>query len=460
MSDGSANMGVSHATAPALRAELRCIECGETYALHSVVYRCKSCDGLLEVAHDEAAITARSADEWRLLFESRFRAGPAPYDSGVWGKQEWVLPELAEEHIVSLGEGATPLVALRRLGQAVDLPGLYIKQCGTSHSGSFKDLGMTVLVSHVVALRARGLPIKAVVCASTGDTSAALAAYGAAAGVPSIVLLPAGKISTAQLMQPLANGSIVVNLDTDFDGCMRVVREITKDDSLYLANSMNPLRIEGQKTISVEIVQQLGWTVPDWVVIPGGNLGNVSALGAGFKLLRAAGLIDRLPRIALAQAQRANPMVRSFREGYAPLEPIQAGATLASAIRIGNPVSFPRAVRTLREFEGVAEEASESELADAAAFADLYGTFADPHTGVALAAAFKLRQKNVIGRDERVVVISTAHGLKFQNFKTDYHEGKFDFAVRHANGFVAAPEDADRVRAIIHEEIARRLDHV
>ena len=439
-----------------LRAGLRCIECGATYDLNSVIYRCSACGGLLEVAHDTDAIQSIPAEEWRQRFDDRFRLAPAPYNSGVWGKKEWVLPEIADEHVVSLGEGASPLVHMRRLGQAADLPNLHLKQCGTSHSGSFKDLGMTVLVSHVVSLRAKGLPIQAMVCASTGDTSAALAAYGAAAGVPSIVLLPTGKISTAQLMQPLSNGSIVVNLDTDFDGCMRVVREITKDDRLYLANSMNPLRIEGQKTISIEIVQQLGWQVPDWVIIPGGNLGNVSALGAGFKLLRAAGLIDRMPRIALAQAARANPMVQSYRDDFAPLQPIQAGDTLASAIRIGNPVSFPRAVRTLKEFEGVAEEATEAELADAAAFADLHGAFTDPHTGVALACAFKLRSKGIINRDETAVVISTAHGLKFQKFKTDYHEGTLDFESRHANKFVQAPEDADRVREIIEREIAGR----
>ncbi len=441
---------------PALRASLRCIECGTAHDLFSIVYRCRACDGLLEVDHDLDAIRAVSAAGWRERFESRFRMGRSPYDSGVWGKKEWVLPEIADERVVTLGEGATPLVRMARLGQARGLENLYLKQCGTSHTGSFKDLGMTVLVSHVVDLIQRGHRIAAMICASTGDTSAALAAYGAAAGVPSIVLLPAGKISTAQLMQPLSSGAIVINLDTDFDGCMRVVRELTRDESLYLANSMNPLRIEGQKTISVEITQQLGWEVPDWVVIPGGNLGNVSALGAGFKLLRAVGLIDRLPRICLAQAARANPMVRSFQNGFAPLEPMRAGETLASAIRIGNPVSFPRAVRTLREFDGVAEEASEEELADAAAFADLYGAFTDPHTGVALACAFKLRDKKIIGPGERVVVVSTAHGLKFQKFKTDYHEATLDFPVRYPNRFVPAPEDPERVRAVISEQIARR----
>jgi threonine synthase len=399
-----------------LKCDLACIECGKHYDIFQVRYLC-DCGGLLEVRHDAAALQAKSGQDWKALFTDRFRQGSYPYSSGVWGKKEWVLPHIEDKNVISLGEGATPCLRLPRYASALGVRDIFIKQCGVSHTGSFKDLGMTVLVSHVVDLKARGIPIRAVACASTGDTSAALAAYAAAAGIPTIVFLPAGKISSAQLAQPVSSGSIVLSLDTDFDGCMRVVREVTADNTLYLANSMNPLRIEGQKTISIEICQQLGWQAPDWIVIPGGNLGNVSALASGLDLLQDAGMLDRVPRICLAQSQNANPMYLSFKNNF-HFEAVQAKTTLASAIQIGNPVSFPRAVRALKKYNGIVEEATEQELADAAAEGDRFGLFNDPHTGVALAAAKKLIVRGDIRPADRVVVISTAHGLKFQEFKS------------------------------------------
>src|SRR3974377_898025 len=209
---------------------------------------------------------------------------------------------------------------------------------------------MTVLVSQVKQMISEGAPIQAVACASTGDTSAALAVYCAAAGIQAIVLLPRGKISIAQLVQPIANNALVLSLDTDFDGCMRVVQEITKDESIYLANSMNSLRIEGQKTVGIEIVQQFDWETPDVIIIPGGNLGNVSALGKGLLMMHDLGLIAKLPRIVVAQAERANPLYRAYLSNFEVFEPRPAQKTLASAIQIGNPVSFEKAVRTLKQF--------------------------------------------------------------------------------------------------------------
>ncbi|MBX7058195.1 MAG: threonine synthase [Leptospirales bacterium] len=440
-----------------LKAVLRCIECGRQYSLHVVLYRCQHCDGLLEVFHDVSALQATPAQEWKQLFEGRMSDFCHPWNSGVWGKREWVLPEIDDQDIVSHSEGRSPLSELHELAHELDLSRLWIKQCGISHTGSFKDLGMTVLVSHVRSLIRRGISIRAVACASTGDTSAALAAYAAAAGIPTIVFLPAGKITTAQLVQPLASGAIVLSLDTDFDGCMEVVQAITADQSIYLANSMNPLRIEGQKTVSIELVQQLGWQAPDWVIIPGGNLGNVSALGAGFKLLRDCGLIDRLPRICVAQSERANPLYLSFQKNFSALEPVKARTTLASAIQIGNPVSYPRAVRTLREFEGVVEQASEEELAEASARTDRFGQFCDPHTGVALAALFKLRQQGAIKAQQSVALISTAHGLKFSDFKIGYHEGRLSDVgqQRYRNMPVALPADIKRVRAALAERLGK-----
>jgi threonine synthase len=431
--------------------------CPGRYEVFDVIYRCPACTGLLEVTHDIEALRGRAGTEWRELFDGRAgnRAGAAA--SGVWGAAEWVLPQLRSENIVTLGEGRTPLLPAPRLAAALGLDDLWIKQCGVSHTGSFKDLGMTVLVSAVAQMMADGLnPVRAVACASTGDTSAALAAYAAVAGIPAIVFLPHGKISTAQLIQPIANGAHVLALDTDFDGCMRIVQEVTRDNTIYLANSMNSLRVEGQKTVGVEIVQQLGWQVPDWIVLPSGNLGNISALARGLALAHALGAIDRLPRLAAAQAERANPLYRAYQAGFERFEAMTAGATAASAIRIGNPVSYEKAVRALRDFDGVVEQASEDELADAAALADRAGLYACPHTAVALAVAARLARQGVIQPGQRVVVISTAHGLKFTDFKVCYHEGTLaDATARRRNPPIELPADAGAVRAQLDEWLKR-----
>ncbi len=433
--------------------------CEGRYSLFDVIYRCPNCSGLLEVVHDAAALAERPGVEWRALFDSRGRAATGAAGSGVWSKAEWVLPHVAPEHIVTLGEGFTPLVTAPRLAHDLGLTDLWVKQCGISHTGSFKDLGMTVLVSAVAQMMADGnSPVRAVACASTGDTSAAMAAYAAVAGIPAIVFLPRGKISTAQLIQPLANGAHVLALDTDFDGCMRVVREVTRDNSIYLANSMNSLRVEGQKTVGIEIVQQLGWQVPDWIILPSGNLGNISALAKGLALAHQLGVIDRLPRLAAAQAERANPLYRAYQTGFQRFEPVTAGVTAASAIRIGDPVSYEKAVRALQAFDGVVEQADEDELAHAAALADRAGLYACPHTGVALAVAGKLARRGVIRTGQRVVVISTAHGLKFTGFKTAYHEDSLpDVAALHSNRPVELAPDTGAVKAELERWMEKRL---
>jgi threonine synthase len=433
----------------AFSAEFRCIAgCDGGYPLDQVIYRCPRCGDLLEVVHDLAALRAQPAAAWKQRFGERWRSVDEPWGSGVWGKHEWVAPGIEPANIVSLGEGTTALTRVPRFAAALGLGDVRVKHCGTSHTGSFKDLGMTVLVSAVKQMVARGRPIRAVACASTGDTSAALAAYAAAAGMRAVVILPRGKISTAQLVQPLAAGALVLAIDTDFDGCMQIVQQLAEREGVYLANSMNSLRIEGQKTVAIELCQQLGWQVPDWVVIPGGNLGNVSALGAGFELLLALGLVDKRPRICVAQAAHASPLHASFEAGWADLVAVKAKTTLASAIQIGNPVSFKKAVRALRAFDGVVEAASEADLADAAAHADRDGLFTCPHTGVALAALTKLAARGVVTRDHRVVVISTASGLKFADFKVGYHEATLAGvpAPRFRNTPVELPEQYDAVR--------------
>ena len=390
------------------------------------------------------------------LFDERYKSTEWPYGSGVWGKKEWVLPQIDNENIVSLYEGGTNLFWAERFGKLLGLEDLWIKLCGNSHSGSFKDLGMTVLVSQVKQMISEGAPIKAVACASTGDTSAALAVYCAAAEIQSIVLLPKGKISIAQLVQPIANGALVLSLDTDFDGCMRVVQEITRDKTIYLANSMNSLRIEGQKTVGIEIVQQFDWQTPDVIIIPGGNLGNVSALGNGLLMMQNLGLISKLPRIVVAQAEHANPLYRSYLKNFETFEPMRARKTLASAIQIGNPVSAEKAIRILKQFNGIVEQATEQELSDAAALGDTTGMLNCPHTGVALAALIKLLKAGKIDKSERVVVISTAHGLKFTDFKVRYHKETLDFPCRFANKPIELPPRVDAVKKALQQALKKR----
>ena len=429
--------------------------CDERYELNEVIYNCKKCGGLLEVRHDIEKLKHRGPESWMRLFDERNRRTKWPFGSAVWGKKEMVCPNVENDNVVSLYEGGSNLFWAERLGNIIGTEDLWIKQCGNSHTGSFKDLGMTVLVSMVKQMISEGKDIMGVACASTGDTSAALSAYSAAAGIPAIVFLPKDKVSTAQLIQPIANGALTLSLDTDFDGCMEIVQKVCSENNIYLANSMNSLRIEGQKTVSIELVQQLDWEVPDVVIIPGGNLGNVSALGKGFLLMKELGMINRLPRIVCVQAAKANPLYQSYLKGFEEFKPIRAQKTLASAIQIGNPVSFNKAVKILKMFNGVVEQATEDELANAAALADKTGLFNCPHTGVALAVLFKLVERKEIKKDERIVIISTAHGLKFIDFKVKYHENKLDEVdSQYANTPIELPPEYDKVKKAILDKIA------
>ncbi len=414
--------------------------CDESFPLTEVIYRCPRCNGLLEVKHDIPRLRKRSAAEWMSLFDQRYMRTQYPYGSGVWGKKELVCPTIDDRNVVSLYEGGSNLFWAERFGASIGLQDLWIKQCGNAHSGSFKDLGMTVLVSAVKEIISQGADVDAVICASTGDTSASLAAYCAAAGIPCVVLLPKDRVSPAQLVQPLSNGALTLALDTDFDGCMAIVKELSSDKRFYLANSVNPLRIEGQKTVSMEIVQQFDWEVPDWIIVPGGNLGNVTAIGLGFQMMLDLGIIRSLPRIACAQAANANPLYRSYLSGFKEIEPVHARPTLASAIQIGNPISAPKAIRLLQAFDGIVEQATEDELAHAAALADRFGLFSCPQTGVALAALLKLVDRQEIRPDDRVIVISTANGLKFADFKIGYHTNQLpEVQPRLANTPLEAP---------------------
>ncbi|NRA37050.1 MAG: threonine synthase [Planctomycetes bacterium] len=426
------------------------------WELDEIVYRSPE-GSLLEVTHDMDALKQRSAASWMQLWDKRYKRTQWPYGSGVWGKKEMILPNIPDEDIVSLDEGGTNLFWAARFGKMIGINDLWVKQCGVSHTGSFKDLGMTVLVSQVNHMMKSGKhEIMGVACASTGDTSAALSAYCAAAGITSVVLIPRGKISPGQLLQPMANNSLTLALDTDFDGCMRIVQELTEDKKLYLANSMNSLRIEGQKTIAYEIIQQFDWEIPDWIFIPGGNLGNVSALYKGFEELLELGVITRIPQVVCCQAENANPLYRAYKKDWkGEFESIEAQATQASAIRIGDPVSRNKAIRYLKKHNGIVEQASEQELADAMALADQTGLFNCPHTGVALASLQKLVSSGQIKASDRVVVISTAHGLKFSNSKLAYHTGDLEgIASNYANQSVELPPKTEAV----YDAVMRHMD--
>jgi len=403
--------------------------CEGKHSIYDVIYRCPKCSSLLEVYHEREPLKQRNAYKWQQLFDSRASTTNWPYGSGVWGQREWVIPSLQDENVVSMCEGNTNLFWANRLGKELGLSDLWIKLCGNSHTGSFKDLGMTVLVSVVKQMMGMpNNPVKAVACASTGDTSAALAAYAAYAGIPAIIFLPAGKVSTAQLIQPVSNGAHVLALDTDFDGCMKIVQEVTEDSSIYLANSMNSLRI--------------------------GNLGNISALHKGFQLMMDLGVIDKMPRLVAAQAAQADPFYQSYNNKFDNKTSLTAGETLANAIRIGDPVSYEKAVKAVQGTHGIVERATENELAAAAAKADLTGMFCCPHTGVALAVLEKLVKRGEIKPNDRTVVISTAHGLKFTDFKVGYHESKLNGVESlHANPPVYLDASADKVKEVIKQRL-------
>jgi len=400
---------------------LQCInaECGRRYPLFEIRYRCETCGELLEVRHDMDRLRLNGGDTWRDIFDSRLGSQKFPWGSGVWRFKELILPDLPADKIVSLYEGDTNLAKSRKLCKRYDVENLYFKLEGENPTLSFKDRGMTAGVSFANAVPGT----RAVACASTGDTSAAMAAYAASAeALQGIVFLPENKISFEQLSQPISSGAVTLSLRTDFDGCMKLVVEYCDAHQVYLLNSMNSVRIEGQKAIGFEIIQQLSWQVPDWIVIPVGNAGNISALGKGLKEMYELGIIDRLPRIAGAQVDHANPVFESFRAGYTPLSPQTARPTVASAIQIGNPVSFKKAVAILEDLDGVVESASEQEVMDACAVVAAAGISICPNSATAVAAFAKLRDRDVIREDDTVVIVSTAHGLKFSNTVIRYHQ--------------------------------------
>jgi threonine synthase len=334
----------------------------------------------------------------------------------VWRYRELVLPGMNDKDLVTQWEGNTPLVARERIAEWTGLRALFLKHEGYNPTGSFKDRGMTVAVSQAVRIGA-----SAVACASTGNTSASLAAYASLADIPAVVLVPVGQVALGKLAQTLAYGARTLLVRGDFDDCLRLARESSERLGVYLANSINPFRIVGQTTIVFELLQQLDWQPPDWIVFPAGNLGNTAAFGTALRLARETGLIDSTPRLAAVQAERAAPFARSFRSGFRERQAVRA-ETVATAIRIGDPASFDRGVRAIRETNGVVLDVSDDEILEAKAVIDASGVGCEPASAASVAGVRRLVADGTIDRGQRVVAVLTGHILKDPGILIDYHK--------------------------------------
>ena len=391
------------------KAWFQCInpQCGATYPLNAIVYHCEKCQSLLEVQHDTAALARKGAAAWMRLFEDRYKSNEWPYGSGVWGKKEWILPQIDNKNVVSLYEGGTNLFWAERFGKVIGLNDLWIKLCGNTHSGSFKDLGMTACIT-----RADSRHVRRVACASTGNTSSSMAAYAARAGMKALVFVPYRQISAAKLAQALDFGALVVEVGDTFDEAFRLLREIAPELGLYLVNSVNPFRIEGQKTIAAELMEQRAWRPPDYIVVPGGNLGNASAIGKGLRELKGLGFIEKVSRILVIQAAGANPFYRTLEAGSPALVPVGAPDTEATAIRIGHPANWKKAKRVLEWSGGFCESVTDEELFDAKRVLAEDGVGCEPASAATVAGVRKLVRAGKIERHADVVCVLTGNQLK------------------------------------------------
>ena len=376
---------------------LQCIDCNQKYDPNETVYKCRKCGDLLEVSYDYDLIAERLRPGlWRRLPLS------------VW-KYKDLLPIKDKSKIVSLNEGGTGLLSCRRLAEELGLKILYVKNEGENPTGSFKDRGMTVGVS-----RALELNVKTVCCASTGNTSASLAAYAARAGLRCVVLVPSGKIAYGKIVQAMACGAEIVQVKGNFDQALSLARALSeRHREFYLLNSINPYRLEGQKTLAFEVCDQLGGRAPDVVVLPVGNAGNISALWKGFKEFHMLGIINELPRMIGMQAEGASPIARAVKEGRDTISPVEKPETVATAIRIGSPVSWKKALRAIKESRGTAEIVTDREILEAQKLlARKEGIFVEPASASSIAGLKKMIESGVIDKDESVVCVATGHGLK------------------------------------------------
>jgi threonine synthase len=401
----------------------RCIACGDLTDSAVQYFRCSRCGDLLEISNPDWSHTqgspAPTAADLKATWKQR-RASLSPVDlSGVWRFRE-LLPTLENlHHVITLREGNTPLYGLPQCSRRIGLPHLFAKHQGMNPTGSFKDTGMTVAASF-----ARQAGFRWVACASTGNTSASMAAYAARGGLRSLVLVPEGKISWSKLSQALDYGAVTCQLRTDFDGCLRLLQELVLRAPVYQLNSINPFRLEGQKTLAFELLEQLDWQPPDHIIVPGGNLGNSSAIGKALLEMHDLGLISRLPKLSIIQAEGANALVRTLREaGGKRLVTVQA-ETAATAIRIGNPASWKKAIRVLQATGGACEQVSEIDIARAKAEIGAEGIGCEPASAVTLAGLKQLLKQGFVKPGESVVLVLTGHLLKDPGFTMEFHRGE------------------------------------
>ena len=391
----------------------RCINCESEFELNARMYVCSRCGDLLEI--EQSTPLLESVLELAALWSERRKSDDARDRSGVWRFREF-LPFASDDAIVSLGEGNTPLYDAPRSADYCGLTSLKLKHQGNNPTGSFKDTGMTVAVT-----QAQKLGMRLVACASTGNTAASLAAYAARAGMLCAILVPEGQVSDAKLAQALDYGARVLEIEGNFDVCMRVIQELAEQSSLYLVNSINPFRIEGQKTVAIELAEQLDWIVPDHLVVPGGNLGNSSALGKGFRDLASQGFFAKQPRISVIQAEGAAPFARFVERREADFVNEKHPHTLATAIKIGAPVSWKKAWRAVHETDGHVITVSEQEIADAKAMIGRDGIGCEPASATTVAGIRKLVSDGAIHKDETVVAVLTGHVLKDTDYVIKYH---------------------------------------
>jgi len=408
------------------KAVQRCIEpkCAAYYGISERIYVCPRCKSPLEI---ECRLdTPEDAATFPKTWDARLASPDARDRSGVWRYRE-LLPFEEGVSVVTLAEGNTPVYDARRSARYCGLLALQLKHQGCNPTGSFKDTGMTAAVTQAVLLGAR-----TVACASTGNTAASLAAYAARAGLQCAIVVPRGQITAAKLAQSMDYGAVICEIEGNFDDCMRLMQELGDDPSIYVANSINPFRIEGQKTVAFELMQQCRWHVPDHIVVPGGNMGNSSALGKGFGELLGLGLIERLPKLSIVQAEGAAPLARLFagldsarRVASLPdsIVPVENPQTLATAIKIGSPVSWKKALREVLKSGGQILTVSEQEIADAKAMIGRDGIGCEPASATTVAGIRKLVTAGHIGREESVVAVLTGHVLKDPDYVNQYHRG-------------------------------------
>lgn len=375
---------------------IQCIGCGEKYPLNEIIYNCKKCGDILDVRYDYKAVSQK-------LEVSDWKEKPL----GVW-KYEALLPVLDHSKIVTLNEGGTSLYRCERLGSELGLENLYVKNEGENPTGSFKDRGMTVGVTKALELNA-----KTVICASTGNTASSLAAYAAKAGLRCIVLIPSGKIALGKLAQAMMYGAMVIAVKGSFDDAFSMVMQVSTQFKVYLLNSINPFRLEGQKTAAFEVCNQLGLRTPDRVILPVGNAGNISAYWKGFKEFHALGFVDDLPKMIGIQATGASPIARAVKKRLHQIEPVGEPETVATAIRIGNPISWKKALNAIYESRGTAEIVSDKEIISAQKLlARKEGIFVEPASASSIAGLKKLAEAGELDKNDVIVCVATGHGLK------------------------------------------------